>query len=117
MSEGTPPANPESSRLCAGLFRVREMSNDLIAVFDPALRHVYCNEGVCRFTRLLREQILGRGYDELPMSRHNAAQMQGFIAQVFATGKPKRLEVWGVNRETRMPTEGARVGRPDLARA
>lgn len=115
MFEGIPAAHSESSRLSASLFRLLEMSGDLIAVFDPALRHVYCNEGVCRFMKMPREGIIGRRYDQLPMSQRNAERMQEVIARVFATGEPQRLEVRGHNRDTHAATVFDISYHPELA--
>ncbi len=90
---------PDGERLSASLFRLIETSTDLIAVFEPGLRHVYCNERVAAFLRIPRDQILGRRYDELPMTTANAARMQAAIASVFATGEPTRIEVRGHRRD------------------
>jgi len=89
-----------SSRVSASLFRLLDTSTDLIAVFTPDLRQVYVNESVCRYMRLPREQIIGRRYDELPMSRANADLMMAAIAEVFRTGRPQRIEVRGTSRTT-----------------
>jgi len=115
MFEGIPAVHSESSRLSASLFRVLEMSADLIAVFDPELRHVYCNDGVCRFMKMAREVIIGRRYDQLQMSARNAERMQDVIARVFATGEPQRLEVRGHNRDTQAPTVFDISYHPELA--
>lgn len=96
----TDPHHPRAARVSAGLFRVLETSADLIAVFGPDLAHVYCNDGVSRFTAMAREEILGKRYDELPMSRRNADAMQHAIERVFATGEPQRIEVRGHRRDT-----------------
>src|SRR5262245_6084860 len=86
-----------------GLFRVLDTSADPVAVFGPDLRHVYVNDGVCELVQLPREQILGRRYDELPISIDNAMRMQHAIERVFASGESQRIEVRGQHRASMMP--------------
>lgn len=93
-------SHPDVAGVSAGLFRVLDTSADLVAVFGPDLAHVYCNDGVCRFMGLPREQILGKRYDQLAMSSRNAETMQSAIAAVFASGAPQRIEVRGRRRDT-----------------
>jgi PAS domain S-box-containing protein len=86
-------------RPVASLLALADASRDPIAVFDAGLRHVYANDAVCRLMNVTRDAILGRTYEELPMSRDNARRMQDAVARVFATRESLRLEVRG-GRET-----------------
>ena len=85
----------------ASLFALADVSRDPIAVFDGALRHVYCNEAVCRLMDLTRDQVLGKRLVELPMSPSNAEAMQAAIARVFETGEAVNIEVRGGRERSR----------------
>ena len=85
----------------ASIFALADVSRDPIAIFDSDLRHVYCNDAVCRLMDVRREDVLGKSYLDLPMSADNASLMQDAVAQVFATGEPCRIEVRGGRERSR----------------
>ncbi|HRE88408.1 MAG TPA: PAS domain-containing protein [Myxococcota bacterium] len=85
----------------ASLFALADVSRDPIAVFDGAMRHVYCNEAVCRLMDLSRDQVLGRRLVDLPMSPSNAAAMEEAITRVFETGEAVNIEVRGGRERSR----------------
>lgn len=85
----------------ASLFALADVSRDPIAVFDGALRHVYCNEAVCRLMELTRDKVLGKRLVDLPMSPDNALAMQEAIARVFETGEAVSVEVRGGRERSR----------------
>lgn len=85
----------------ASLFALADVSRDPIAVFDGALRHVYCNDAVCRLMGVGRDVVIGRRLVDLPMSPDTARLMQYTVARVFETGEPQRLEVRGGQERSR----------------
>jgi PAS domain S-box-containing protein len=95
------PERESPPALSASLLALADVSLDPIAVFDADLRHVYANDAVCRLMHIARDQVLGKRYDELPMSPTNARVMQDAVATVFATGRPLRIEVRGGRQTSR----------------
>lgn len=85
----------------ASLFALADVSRDPIAVFDGALRHVYCNEAVCRLMDLSRDQVLGKRLVDLPMSQSNAQAMEEAISRAFETGEAVNIEVRGGRERSR----------------
>jgi PAS domain S-box-containing protein len=75
----------ESSRLADNL-------PDIIARFDPQLRHVYVNQRVERTTGMPASAFIGKTNRELGMPAQLVEQWEAALREVFAAGREKTIE-------------------------
>ncbi|HEY1012746.1 MAG TPA: ATP-binding protein [Herpetosiphonaceae bacterium] len=69
-----------------------ENGPDIIARFDPELRHVYVSPMVTSTTGFPQAAFIGKTNQELGMPPEQCALWDQAIAQVFATGQPAEIE-------------------------
>src|SRR5919199_1097377 len=69
-----------------------ENSPDLIARFDPQLRHVYVNPAVERSTGIPKQTFIGKTHQELGMPQELVTCWQEALLEVLATGVEQILE-------------------------
>jgi PAS domain S-box-containing protein len=65
---------------------------DVVARFDPDLRHLYISPAVQRMTGRPPQDFVGRTNRELGMPSELAELWDAALRKVFATGQPERLE-------------------------
>jgi PAS domain S-box-containing protein len=65
---------------------------DMIARFDPGLRHLYASPAAKRVTGRSAQDFVGKTNRELGMPSELVAAWDAALRRVFATGKPERLE-------------------------
>jgi len=66
---------------------------DVIARFDPHLRHLYVSPAVQLVTGRPAEDFVGRTNQEVGMSSELVEPWDAALRRVFATGQPERLEL------------------------
>lgn len=65
---------------------------DIIARFDPQLRHTYVNPAITAVTGLPPEHFVGRSHRELRFPEEMCATWERLLAQGFAGGEPFAVE-------------------------
>ncbi|MGD1148846.1 MAG: GAF domain-containing protein [Thermoanaerobaculaceae bacterium] len=65
---------------------------DIVARFDPNLRHIYVSPAVERATGLPSQDFVGKTNRELGMPSELLERWNAALRNVFATGRPERLE-------------------------
>jgi PAS domain S-box-containing protein len=65
---------------------------DIIARFDPQLRHLYTSPAVERVTGRPAQEFVGKTNREMGMPSELAEVWDAALRRVFATGRPERLE-------------------------
>ena len=65
---------------------------DVVARFDPDLRHLYISPAVQRMTGRRPQDFVGRTNRELGMPSELVEQWDAALRKVFTTGRPERLE-------------------------
>lgn len=66
---------------------------DIIARYDPELRHLYVSPAVERVTGRPAADFVGKAPHELGMLSETSEHWEAALRRVFATGLPERLEV------------------------
>jgi PAS domain S-box-containing protein len=74
------------------LRRILDSAPDIIAVFDPALRHVYVNPAVERVTGRASADFIGKTNAELGMPPASVALWDAAIRRVFDEGATQEIE-------------------------
>lgn len=69
-----------------------ENAPDIIARFDPNLRHLYVNSAVEKPTGLSVSDFLGKTNRELAMPEAQVNKWEEFLRRVFSTGEPTSIE-------------------------
>jgi len=69
-----------------------EHSPDVIARFDPDLRHLYVNPAITQATGLLPDHLIGRTYREVWGLHETAETWERATREVFSTGLSKTIE-------------------------
>ena len=72
--------------------RFADFLSDIVAKFDPQLRHTYVNSAVEHFTGLKSEDFLGRTNRELGMPADLVNRWDDVLGQVFRTGEQQEIQ-------------------------
>ncbi len=70
-----------------------ENSPDIIARFDPHLRHVYVNASIEKLTGLPRSAFIGRSWEEMGLDSSIAGKWLPAVRRVFGSSMPETLEL------------------------
>ncbi len=70
-----------------------ENAPDIIARFDPSLRHLYVNSAVEEATGLFVSDFLGKTNRELGMPEVLVEQWEGNLQRVFSSGEPTSIDI------------------------
>jgi PAS domain S-box-containing protein len=86
-SEGYGSGNPDTARSGAGRPRYAASPDDIVARFDPDLRHIYVSDAIQRFTGMSPVQFLGKTNRELGMPAELVELWEGKLLAVFESGE------------------------------
>jgi diguanylate cyclase (GGDEF)-like protein/PAS domain S-box-containing protein len=71
--------------------RFADFLRDLVACFDPQLRHIYVNSAVEHFTGRRASEFIGKTNQELGMPPEQVAQWNQALMEAFRTGQPSEI--------------------------
>jgi diguanylate cyclase (GGDEF)-like protein/PAS domain S-box-containing protein len=87
-----PSAAPLDPREKLNDLRFADFLQEIVACFDPQLRHTYVNSAVELFTGLSSKDFIGKTNRELGMPKEQVDQWDRVLGEVFRSGKPSQLQ-------------------------